>query len=291
MNEYWQYKMASALSRGLPEKLAYWVGLRMADHFFRRNHKGCEAMAGNFRRIFEWRGLVPAEKAIQGHVRKTFQYFGKYLVDFFRFSRVGPEEVSKIISFEHQDYLDQARARGKGVLLVTAHFGNWELGGAVIAALGHKVNAVYLPQRMQKLNALFEAQRLSRGLHPIPLGRSAAISVAHCLKRGEFLGLLADRDFSHRDDRVPFFGHPARIPLGPAVMSFRTGAPLLPTFLIRQVDDTFLMRIHAPLYPEDFDSPEAIREKICRILEKEIGEQPHQWFIFDDFWGSSVEQM
>lgn len=289
MNEYCQYKIASYLARFLPEKLAYWVGLRVADQFFRRNHKGREAMAENFRKIFTWRGLVPAEKTIGGHVRKTFQHFGKYLVDFFRFSRLSDEEVKQIISFEHKDYLEQAHAHGKGVLLVTAHFGNWELGSAVIAALGYKVNAVYLPQRMQKLNALFDAQRQKRGVNLIPLGNSA-LSVMRCLKRGEFLGLLADRDFSDRDDRVPFFGHPARIPLGPAVMSFRTGAPVLPTFIVRQVDDTFLLRLHAPLYPEQFDSPEAIREKICRILEKEIGEQPYQWFIFDDFWGNTVEQ-
>ena len=290
MNEYCQYKIASYLARFLPEKLAYWVGLRIADQFFRRNHKGREAMAENFRKIFKWRGLVPAEKAIDGHVRKTFQYFGKYLVDFFRFSRLSDEDLRQIISFEHQDYLEQAHAHGKGVLLVTAHFGNWELGSAVIAALGYKVNAVYLPQRMQKLNALFDAQRQKRGVNLIPLGKSA-LSVVHCLKRGEFLGLLADRDFSHRDDRVSFFGHPARIPLGPAVMSFRTGAPVLPTFLVRQVDDTFLLRLHAPLYPDQYDSPEALRERICRILEKEIGEQPHQWFIFDDFWGNTVEQL
>ena len=66
-----------------------------------------------------------------------------------------------------------------------------------------------------------------------------------------------------------------------------TGAPILPTFLLREVDDTFLYRFYPPIFPEEIGSEEAIRERIRETLEEVIGENPHQWFIFDDFWADA----
>ncbi len=287
MNEYRSYQLASITSRALPEKLAYWFGLRIADSFYRRNAKGRKAVAQNIRRIYEAQGITPAETVCDGMARKTFQYFGKYLVDFFRFARLTPEEVRQRISIQNRHYLEECRGNGKGVLMVTAHFGNWELGGAVMTALGVPLNALVLPARLEKLNRMFQALREKRGIRLIPVGHSVS-SIIRCLRNDEFVAVLGDRDFTNKDDRVPFFGKPARLPRGPAWLAMKTGAPILPTFLLRQVDDTFLLRFHPPIFPEKEGSIEAIRGKICSVLEKEIGENPFQWFIFDDFWNGEV---
>ena len=289
MNEYVSYRLASILCRMFPEKLAYWFGLRISDLFYARNHVGRQAIISNLKRIYAARGVLPAEDALTGLSRKTFQYFGKYLIDFFRYARLTPEEVRRRVSIEHVDYLEQCMALKRGLLVLTAHFGNWELGGAAITALGYKVNALVLPSRLEKLNNMFQKQREKRGVKLIPVSRSAVLSMIRCLKNGEIVAVLGDRDFTPKDDRIEFFGELARIPRGPAWLSMKSGAPILPGFLIRQVDDTFLMRFHPPIYPEQEGSAEAIRSKICRILEKEIGEQPYQWFIFDDFWAHSVK--
>ena len=289
MNEYITYRLASILCRMVPEKLAYWFGLRISDLFYVRNHVGREAIISNLKRIYAARGVIPGEAALTGLSRKTFQYFGKYLIDFFRYARLTPEDVRQRVSIEHGDYLEQCMAMKRGVLVLTAHFGNWELGGAALAALGYKVNALVLPARLERLNKMFQKQREKRGMKVIPINRSAVLSMIRCLKNGEVVAVLGDRDFTGGDDRVEFFGEPARIPRGPAWLSMKSRAPIVPGFLMRQVDDTFLLRFHPPIFPEQEGSEDAIRAKICRALEKEIGEQPYQWFIFDDFWASSAK--
>ncbi|MBU1694139.1 MAG: lysophospholipid acyltransferase family protein [Verrucomicrobia bacterium] len=283
MTGYWPYRIAAFLSRALPERLAYWVGLRFADLFYRFDAHGRAAVKANLGRIFSARGVRPAEQALDGLARKTFQYFGKYLVDFFRFSRLTPEDIRERVSIEHWDYMEQALAMQRGVVLVSAHLGNWELGGAVIAGLGCTINAVVLPQRLEKLNQLFQGQRERRGLRVIPMG-SSVFNLIRCLKKKECLALVADRDYTGTSDPVEFFGRPARMPVGPAWLSWRTGAPVLAGFLIREVDDTFLLRFYPPILPAQEESMEALRRRINVILEKEIAERPYQWFVFEPFW-------
>jgi phosphatidylinositol dimannoside acyltransferase len=288
MNEYISYRLAAILCRLFPEKLAYWFGLRIADVFYARNQVGREGIISNLKRIYAARGVIPAEASLAGLSRKTFQYFGKYLIDFFRYARLTPEEVRQRVCLERLDYLERCVALKRGVLVLTAHFGNWELGAAAVTALGYKVNALVLPARLEKLNRMFQKQREKRGVKLIPVDRSAVLGMIRCLKNGEIVAVLGDRDFTGKDDRVEFFGEPARVPRGPAWLSMKSGAPILPAFLMRQVDDTFLLRFHPPIFPEQEGSVEAIRSRTCRVLEKEIGEQPYQWFIFDDFWANNA---
>ena len=286
MMEYWTYRLAALLSRHLPRLFAYWLGLRIADLFCWARRKDRQAVISNLRRIYTARGITLAAPALEGLARKTFQYFGKYLVDFFRFARLTSAQVRRLVSFEHPEYLAVAQKHGRGVLLVTAHLGNWELGGAVIAALGYRVNAVVLPERVEKINRLFQRQREQRGIIPLPLGQSP-FALTRCLRRGEMVALLGDRDFTNHGVRVPFFGQPVALPRGPARLSFKTGAPILMAFLLRQVDDTFLLRCHPPIYPEQEGSVERIQQKLVAVMEKEIAEAPCQWFLFEDFWAAS----
>ncbi|MCX6996110.1 MAG: hypothetical protein NTV49_03260 [Kiritimatiellaeota bacterium] len=283
MMEYWTYRLAALLSRRLPRLFVYWLGLRLADFFYLFRRHDRQAVIRNLRRIYTAQGITLAAPALEGLARKTFQYFGKYLVDFFRFARLTPAQVHHLVSLEHTDYLAAAQQHGRGVLLVTAHVGNWELGGAVIAALGYRVNAVVLPERVEKINRLFQRQREQRGINPIPLGQSP-LALVRCLRRGEMVALLGDRDFTRHGVPAPFFGQPVSLPRGPARLAFKTGAPILPAFLLRQVDDTFLLRCHPPIYPGQEGSVARIQEKLIAVMEKEIAAAPYQWFIFEDFW-------
>lgn len=290
MSGYLSYRLAACLSRRLPGRSAYWVGLRAADYFYRHHHRDREAVLSNLRQIFAWRGIEPATDSLDGMTRKTFQYFGKYLVDFFRFSRLSAEDVRKMVSIEHRDYMDQALAAGRGVIAVTAHLGNWELGGAVLIALGHEVNAVVMPQRMPRLENLLRRQRESRGMHLLPVG-SSALGLIRCLRRGQIVALLADRDFTRHHERYDFFGKPACMPRGAAWLSRRTGAPIVPVFLLRQEDDTFLLRLHPPIWPEEQGTHENIMHRIRDVLQQEISERPYQWFIFRDYWSPRGETL
>lgn len=284
MTLYLAYRIAAGLSRALPLKIAYWVGLRVADCFYRANRVGREGVMANLQTIYAHRNVFLAEQALSGLARKCFQYFGKYLVDFFRYARLTPADVQKYVSIENGQFIQQATALKRGVVLVTAHFGNWEMGAAVLTALGHRVHAMVLPQRMARINELFQGQREQRGIHVLPLGSQTIRKTIALLKQGEWVAVMGDRDFSGRGCPTTFFGKTAYLPRGPAWLAKTTGAVLLVGFLIRQVDDTFLLRVFPPLLPEEAPTEDALRAKIAGLMEREIGERPYQWFMFRDFW-------
>lgn len=283
MDMYTCYRMAQIVSRTLPRRFAYWLGLRIADHFYASDHDGRRAIMSNFRQILTMQGITASDKTLEQMARKNFQYFGKYLVDFFKFARFTPTVIRRLVSLEHIEYLEQAEALGRGIIFITAHLGNWELGGAILAAMGRRIHAVFLPHRENKINTLFQKHRSQRGLQCIPLGH-AARGVMEALKHNECVAMLADRDFTAHHHPILFFGKPAHLSSGPARIAVKTQAPLVPTFLLRQPDDTFLLRLYPPIVPNPGTTVAELEEQIRDVLEQEIGRNPLQWFMFDDFW-------
>lgn len=283
MKEYYQYKLAKLLSTVVPRKFAYWIALRLAGGFCSRDRRGREAVIANLRRVLTHHGLTPGEEMLEGMARDVFRHFGKYLVDFFRFSAMSEREIRRLVSIENVDVLEKTKAMNKGTLLVTAHLGNWELGGCALAALGCPIYAVVLPQPVEKLNRMFQGYRERRGMTIIPLGNSVR-HILRLLKQNQYVALLADRDYGPHDVSVPFFGAPARLPRGPAWLSCHSGAPLVPTVMLRREDDTFLMRLHPPIVPDRTLSCEEMHRRLCRVMEEEIAKNPTQWLMFENVW-------
>lgn len=284
-NDYLQFKAADFFSQILPRRFAYWIALRVADRYYCLDSRGRRAVMSNLRRIMLYKGISPSEQMLSGMARKTFQNFGKYLVDFFKYNRVNRWLVLRLVSTQNMKFLDQALELGKGALVVSAHLGSTEIGGAVLAALGYKLNGVVLSEPDRKIDKLFQRRRARRGVKVIPLGR-AARGVLEALRRNEVVILLADRDYNGKSREVSFFGARARLPTGPAVLSVKTGAPIVTAFMLREPDDTYLLKFHPPLAPEPGMTPAQLQSKICALMEEEIAKYPSEWFMFDDFWGN-----
>jgi len=280
---YLSYRLAQIFSLWLPRRFSYWISLRIADRFFAKDGKGRQAVMSNLAHILQSQNISASEETLTKMARKTFQLFGKYLVDFFKFSRMTQTEVRRLVSIEHLDYLEQAGRMGNGVLLITAHLGNWELGGAIMTALGYRLNVVFLPRRLDKINRLLDKQRKQRGLQLIPLGH-AARGVLQALKRKECVVMLADRDFTAHHHSTVFFGKQAQLSSGPSRIAVRTRVPVVPCFVLRQKDDTFMLRFYPPILIQDSTTVEEIEVKIGKVMEKEIAQNPSQWFIFENFW-------
>ncbi len=257
--------------------------MRLADRFYARDRAGRANVASNLHRIYQYRGARAGADFIARRARKMYQYFGKYMVDFFRYSTASREEIERRVTVVGLERFERALARGRGVLVVSAHLGNWELGGLMLALLGHPITTAYRPTGHRRLDRLFEAQRNARGLHAVPLG-DAARELTDTLRRGGVAALLGDRDFSPHVHPVPFFGQTASLPRGPAVLAARTRACVLPCFLIRGVDDHYLMEFESPIDPTEGGGVETLQRRIVEALERTIGLHPYQWFIFDDFW-------
>lgn len=284
---YISYRLASFFSRRLPRRLTYFMAAIIADHFFFKDNSGRRAVMANIAHILQFQNVSASEETLFNAARQTFRLFGKYLVDFFKFSRMTQAEVKRMVSIEHLDYLEKACEMNRGVIIFTAHLGNWELGGAIMTALGYRLNVVFLPQRLEKINRLLERQRRERGIELIPIGH-AARGVLHALRRKECVVMLADRDFTAHHNFTTFFGQPARLSSGPSRFAVRTMVPLVPAFVLRQPDDTFLLRFYEPIIAREGASHAEIEAQIAAVMEKEIAMHPSQWFIFENFWHNNA---
>ncbi|NCA82265.1 MAG: hypothetical protein EOM72_05915 [Opitutae bacterium] len=277
------YRFMAFLVRILPLKGAYWLGLRLCDLMFFVNHRGRLAVRDNLRTIFESQGILPSRQILDGCARKTFQSFGKYLADFIRFRKLSPEGVRESISIQGLEHLEAIRDSKRGAILLTAHYGNWELGGAFIASMGIPVHAVVRPVPSPALERVFQYFREQRGLKVIPLAQ-AGTGILKALRRGEAVALVGDRDFTGNGHPHRFFGRDVSLPRGAAWFAHRTGVPIYMGFATRAPDDSFILRMHPPIDPAHEPSEEAIQEKIIAIMEDTIARDPCQWFIFDPFW-------
>jgi KDO2-lipid IV(A) lauroyltransferase len=215
----------------------------------------------------------------QAEAADVFRNFGRYLVEFFTIHRVRRPDVA-VEGLEHLRGAQQAR---RGTLVLTGHLGNWEVGAVVLRRMGFPMTVVALPHADRSMDALFNAQRRRCDLEIIPTGPSAARQALRQLRRGGLLGLLGDREFGSNGLPVPVAGASMVLPRGPALLSIRSGAPVLPVFLVREGLWRFRLCIEPPLWPAARDSEEAVpalMQAYAQVLGRYLSRFAEQWLMF-----------
>jgi KDO2-lipid IV(A) lauroyltransferase len=277
------YRIGQFLALSLPLKAAYKIAVFVSDARYLFTPRDRRIAADNLRAIFPGK----SDREIRRIRVRVFRNFAKYLVDFFRFSKIDAEYVKKNIKIENIGYIDEALSRGKGVIAVTAHLGNWELGGVVTALSGYPLWAVAQPHKSRKVDAFFNSQREGKGVRVIPLGNAVRQSIA-VLRENKVLALVGDRDFSGKGVLLDFFGKPTLFPQGPAALAIKTKAAIIPGFMLRNEDDSFTLRFEKPVYFEPSGNKDNdIAELTSRFkdkFEEYIRKYPQQWYVFRRFW-------
>lgn len=230
-------------------------------------------------------------------VKNVFINFGRYLVEFFLTGKmVSRDFVNDKIQIENIEYLDNALDLGKGAILVTAHVGNWELGAIVLSMLGYPINGIALPHKEKSVNDLFNKQRREKGIKVIP-SNFAVRKCIEALNNNEVLALVGERDFTNLGQPIDFFGKKTMVPRGAAAFAYKTGAPIIPVFLIRKDEECgkslngFILSLSEPIYSQQargkMDKDEVMKnlmEQYLKVIEAKIKENPDQWIMFREFW-------
>lgn len=215
-----------------------------------------------------------------------------YLVDFFRFSRLSQESLRDWVKLEGVEHMQEALRAGKGAIGLTAHLGNFEMAGAVLALLGFPVHAVVLTHRNPRVNAFFDRQRAKAGVAAVPLQgmdrRTFFETGLSVLRSNRILALVADRDFTNHGLTLPLFGETLQVPTGPAAFSLRTEAPIVPGFLVREQDGRYRFVLEKPIFPPaGANRQEAVRQlsqSCLEVMARYIRQYPTQWYLFHAFW-------
>jgi KDO2-lipid IV(A) lauroyltransferase len=290
---YILYRIGQALALNFPLKFSYRAAVIMADIHYRMAFKERNAVTENLKTIL---ARPPQDSELKQAARDVFRNFAKYLVDFFRFSKISPGYIKGYIKLEGLSNIEDALKYGKGVIMLSAHLGNWELGAFVLGTLGYPINAVVLTHQNVKINDFFRNQRAMGKLKSIEFGASLR-SCYKALKNNELLALLGDRDFSNNGLPVIFCGKPAIMPKGPAALSHRTGAAIVPSFITRNDDDTFTFAFEKPILPmaltgavsDEESAIKGIMGRYLPIVESYVKRYPGQWYVFRDFWSPNHE--
>jgi len=191
------------------------------------------------------------------------------------------EKIISTVVLEGEEHIQRALEKGKGVLALSAHLGNFTLIGARLAASGYPFSAVIKSPRNQRFAKLLDHYRRQIGIHTIAAKprRQAVRGILQALRENRIVLIIAD-EFRSGDVMVDFFGVKVPAPRGPATLALRTEAATLPMFAIRRAD-RIVLRVDAPLLPLRSDDLEAsvvgTTALYTRRIEAAIREYPDQW--------------
>jgi len=278
MIAYFFYRIGYFFATFLPLRAAYGLAVALSYAKYYLSPRDRQAVIGNLLKI------LPPEKhhQVNSYAKQVFVHFGKYLIEFFRIKYLKKDDIGNKILITGREHIDDALKSGRGVIIVTAHLDNWELGGVSMALLGYPFVAVALPHRHPKVNALFNRQRERIGEVVVPSLGAALRKIFYALHHNQIVAILGDRAFSTSGKLMNFLGSKKMIPRGPAALAVKTGAGIIMGFVIRDGMDRHTIAFSKPL-PEGLSEDEYI-EAYTRAIEAQIRKYPTQWLMFREFW-------
>jgi predicted LPLAT superfamily acyltransferase len=237
------------------------------------------------RRVF---GHVPWWKR-RWLVYRHFLSFGIAIID--RTAILAGQTRHFSFSFDGEHYVHEALAKGRGVILLTAHLGNWEAAGQLLSRLDVPVNVTGLDKESAKIRSLLSGvSRAKFRLIPLTGSPTDAIPLVAALRRNEVVAMLGDRLYGGPSAHVPFLGGTAKFPVGPYVLASIAEAPLVHVFSLREPGGHYRFfgsPPQHPVMPPHNQRDAYLRECAARFaeeLEVILKRDPLQWYNFYPFW-------
>ncbi len=223
---------------------------------------------------------------IERLAKDVFKHFARESLQFFRLIWMTRDEIDRLVEVDGLENLDAALAKGRGCIAVTAHYGNWELLARKLVVLGYPVNVIARDSDDPGMTSIATRIRESAGYRVFDKDRPI-IGAFRRLKNNEILGMLPDQN-DLQGIPVKFFNRQAATAIGPAFLSIRSGAPIVPLFARRLQDG----RYKVVIYPEINFVPSGDQEEDIKTLtslltaaiEQEVRSNPSQWLWLHDRW-------
>lgn len=229
-------------------------------------------------------GLTATAASLEQTTRGSFQAYARMILDVLRLRTMPFERLRQFITLEGEEHLNAAIARGKGIIAVLPHAGNWEPASNIIAFLPHRFLAVVDEGVISRAVA---GSRQRAGLSVVEQSKAARPTI-RALRQNSVVILVADLVKDFRAARVQLFGRDTFLPAGPGYLAVRTGAAVVPVIAIRQPDNTSVITVEPPLYADPSANPEQeahrISQAIADYFERVIQGHPEQWYPYRRLW-------
>jgi len=217
-------------------------------------------------------------------VRRVFIQLGRNLADVLRLPLVRKDNLDSLVSVRGLERLDKAMARGRGLIVITGHLGCWELLAAFFSLRGYPVSVVGRRVYDSRVDSIVRSFRSGKDINLVPDGNIQ--EALKCLRSGRALGLLIDERANDSGIPVDFFEGRSRVTRGPAVLSMRASAPVIPLGIHRGDRGKHIIEIGEAMYFERSEDPKSDVPSYARMCSKAveafIRKYPMEWVWMHD---------
>jgi KDO2-lipid IV(A) lauroyltransferase len=279
-----------AIVRALPEPLAYGLFNLLADIFYRRNGKSVKRLRLNLSRVTSGSNAGDLENLVKAAMRSYLRYW----CDTFRIQNWSQERIQSRVTVSNGNLLLEPMEKGRGVVVALPHSGNWDHAGAYFCSLGIPLVTVAEHLKPEALFQRFLTHRTRMGFEVLTLDTRSFVTLMERAQEKRLIALVADRDLSRSGITVNFFGAPAKMPAGPALLAIRTGIPLIVAHVSYSISG-----IHIEFNSVDIPANGSENEKVQKVVQRcadlfaaGITAHPADWHMLQRIWidGDFVER-
>lgn len=294
LNNGWIF---SATVRGvsfLPRSVSYALGHLGAWATWRGSAPTREAVADNLRALFP----DEPEAQLQRRSLDTLRAYTRDIIDFLRALDVPADRARELFDAREEDrklFVDLL-AQQRGIILVTGHYGNWEIGSVFMKhVFKFPLTVVAMAEANEEVNRIRHGIRQSLETDTIEVRKSldTALQIRRRLADNRIVAMLMDRHMGRDRVEVTMLGRKVSMLRTPALMAYMTGAPLLPCFIERLGRARFSVRPGEPIFvSRELPREEALREAAQRFADQlgaRIREQPNSWYTFYPYWKAQTD--
>jgi phosphatidylinositol dimannoside acyltransferase len=269
------YRAGGRLVRALPPAFRHAVAGPGGTAWYWLNARQRRAALDNYAAVLD---LDPSDREVARVAQRAFQNYGRMLLDFLLMGSLTKEDLILRTDVDGLEHLDEALARGRGVLIALPHMGSWDNTGSYGGARGYPIMAV-TGRFPGSLNDAVIQTRQRYGLAVLEVGRPAVREIIQALSANGLVGLVCDQEEGPGVE-VSFFGRTAVVPSGPAAIALKTGAALMPAYQYMTPSGRHHIHIEAALAEIEGETKESLMQRIVHRFEAFIREHPDQWFAF-----------
>lgn len=225
---------------------------------------------------------------------KCWSHYARMILEYLRMRHMPVEEIARRCDIVNRSFMEDAISQGKGVLLLSAHFGNWEIGGNLLVTFNQPITTVARPLDNEYLEQDLAQARSRPGIELVDR-REAARPLMKALAAKRIVVLLVDQSVAPSEGVVvPFLGKPAWTTPAPARFALRFGVPIQLVFCLPTEGSRTLIEFEKTIYvdrlPESERTAEAITERINDVISHHIRKNPEYWLWMHDRWKGNPER-
>ena len=270
------------LVRALPEKFAYACFERIGTITLRRNAAPIRRLRSNLQRVCPEKDNAAMDQLMVEAVSSYMRYW----CDTFRSPDWSKERVKETVTVTREELLTEPMRDGRGVVITLPHAGNWDHAGSYFCGMGFPLVTVAERVKPEALFNKFLEYRQNMGMEVLALDGRSMGTLMQRARDGALIALVADRDLSRSGIDVDFFGHPARMPAGPALLAVRTGIPLVTAF-VSYIATGIHVEFNSVAIPTEGSESERIAQVVqscANIFAQGITKAPQDWHMLQRIW-------